>query len=125
MGDLALVCDSCTARAVVAFFIASLHAVTMMSDPTHEEINEDDDQPATRGYVRQQIAELKKFIAQENEETRRHFDVVAENIHVDVAGANADEISLIKNKQDDHEDRIVDLERTAGVPDGPRFGRFK
>jgi hypothetical protein len=109
----------------VAIFLAPLHSVTMMSDPTHEEINEDDDQPATRGYVRQQLAELKKFIAEENEETRRHFDVVAENIHVDVAGANADEISLIKNKQDGHEDRIVALERSAGAPAGPRYRHIK
>jgi hypothetical protein len=97
----------------------------MITEPTHDEIIEDDDQPATRGYVRQQLADLKKFITEENEETRRHFDVVAENIHVDVAGANADEISLIKNKQDDHEDRIVDLERSSGIPGGPRFQQIK
>ena len=57
-----------------------------------------------------EIAELKKFIREENQDTRRHFEVVAENIQQDVAGANADEISLIKDKQLDHEQRITALE---------------
>jgi hypothetical protein len=38
----------------------------------------------------------------------RHFNVVAENIHRDVAGANRDEISLMK-------DRITALEQHAGL----------
>jgi len=55
---------------------------------------------------------LRQFIQEENKQTRRHFDVVAENIHQDVAAANADEISLIKDKQTNHEERIDALERT-------------
>jgi hypothetical protein len=37
-----------------------------------------------------------------------HFNVVAENIHQDVAGANRDEIVLMK-------DHIVELQRHAGL----------
>lgn len=44
-----------------------------------------------------------------------HFDAVAENIHLDVAGANKDQISFIKEKTDSHEDRIETLERHAGL----------
>jgi hypothetical protein len=40
-----------------------------------------------------------------------HFDAVAENIHRDVAGANSDEISLVHNKIDQHEERITALEQ--------------
>jgi hypothetical protein len=57
-------------------------------------------------------AELVAYIADDGETTRRHFDVVAENIHRDVAGANADDISLIRDQQlPGHERRIRKLER--------------
>ena len=101
----------------------------MTSEPTHDEVHEDDNDTATKGFVRSELrsvetnlrTELKKFIREEAKETRPHFDVVAENIHKDVAGANADEISLIKDqKLPDHEDRIVDLEEHTGLPVGPR-----
>ena len=47
------------------------------------------------------------------------FNVVAENIHKDVAGANADEISLIKNqKLPDHEQRIQRIEKKLDLPVG-------
>lgn len=45
------------------------------------------------------------------DEIVHHFDVVAENIHRDVAGANQDEISLLQNKVLDHEERIAVLEK--------------
>lgn len=73
----------------------------------------------SKGFVRQEIADLKKVIVEEAADTRRHFDVVAENINQDVAAANADEISLIKDQQlPDHEN--IDLEEHTGLPTGPR-----
>ena len=97
----------------------------MNDEPTHDEVREDDNEPANQGFVRQfvrqEIADLKKVLLEDGAETRRHFDVVAENIHKDVAAANADEISLIKDqKLPDHENRIVDLEEHAGLPPNPR-----
>jgi predicted transcriptional regulator len=51
---------------------------------------------------------IDKSIEKSAEETRRHFDVVAENIHVDVARANKDEILSIKK-------RVEVLEEKVGV----------
>lgn len=65
-----------------------------------------DDQPVTRRELRVELTELK-------EEIFRHFDAVAENIHRDVAGANQDEISLLDDKVNNHEERITALERRA------------
>ena len=42
---------------------------------------------------------FRKEILADNKKTRQHFDVVAENIHKDVADANQDEITLIKDQQ--------------------------
>lgn len=59
--------------------------------------------------------ELKEYVQEEittaKQEMMDHFEVVAENIHLDVAGANHDEISLIKNKQQYHEERIKHIEQ--------------
>ena len=95
----------------------------MIEEPTHREIDEEDGRPVTRGDMKTELSaleerlerRLKKLIAEEGEITRRHFDVVAENIHVDVAGVNADEISLIKNKHAGHEERIGRLEDRVGI----------
>ena len=59
--------------------------------------------------------DLRAFIEQQAEETRRHFDVVAENIHHDVAGANRDEITLLQDKQHDHEERLAAVEQKIGL----------
>lgn len=54
-------------------------------------------------------------IAESEERTKHHFDVVAENIHQDVAGANKDKVSLLENKSTEHEQRITAPEQTAGL----------
>jgi len=48
-------------------------------------------------------------------EIERHFDVVAENMHHDLLGANNDEIENLKNSKDDHEKRIHKLEKHSGL----------
>lgn len=58
---------------------------------------------------------VKEAISESEERTKHHFDVVAENIHQDVAGANKDKVSLLENKSDEHEQRIVVLEQSAGL----------
>lgn len=55
--------------------------------------------------VKEEAKETRQYVKGETEKTRRHFDVVAENIHQDVSGANKDEISLIKDQ------KIPELER--------------
>ena len=68
--------------------------------------------------------DLKKFATKDDlktfkDEIIHEFNVVAENIHKDVAGANADEISLIKNqKLPDHEQRIQRIEKKLDLPVG-------
>lgn len=66
--------------------------------------------------LKQFIRDTVKEVTSESEEsTKHHFDVVAENIHQDVAGANKDKVSLLANTSDDHEQRITVLEQTAGL----------
>lgn len=86
-------------------------------------VNDTNNLPATRGHVRAAVGELVRMTAQSytivvskddlarlerrmddkldtlKDEILHHFGVVAENIHQDVAGANQDEITLIKDKQ--------------------------
>ncbi len=50
------------------------------------------------------------------DEIVRHFDVVAENIHQDVAGANRDEISMIKDKVQHHDADIAILKQKISSP---------
>ncbi len=45
----------------------------------------------------------------------RHFDVTVEKIRHDLHGANRDEIEVLKDSKADHEQRIVHLEKHAGV----------
>lgn len=53
------------------------------------------------------MLELIKTTAQE---TRNHFDVVAENIHEDVASVNLDDIASLRDRVDNHEERLKALE---------------
>ncbi len=71
---------------------------------------------------------VRHFVSQGafDKETRDHFEVIAENIHQDVSGANRDEVSLISNKQGEHEHRITALEQarykqTIPIPCSPRL----
>lgn len=54
------------------------------------------------------FADMEERITKEAEETRRHFDVVAENIKHDFQGAFHD-------KLEQHDDRIVRLEEHVGL----------
>lgn len=79
----------------------------------------DDTAPATKKDIEQFVEHIQSLIAnmeermeeritKEGEETRRHFDVVAENIKHDFQGAFHD-------KLEQHEDRIVRLEGRVGL----------
>lgn len=57
--------------------------------------------------------EIKDEIAGLKQEIFHHFDVVAENIHRDVAEANRDEVSLLHDKVNKHDERITALEQRA------------
>ena len=123
----------------------------MNDEPTHAEIAEDDGQAATKGDVRRSQDELAQIVGKaiaketnalrsemksqgeelraemksEAEETRRHFDVVYEKMRDDLLGASTDAADLLNNQVPDHEDRIVDLEKQAGLPAGPRYQHIK
>ena len=113
------------------------HAKDMIDEPTNAPINDHDNQPATKGDIYQSEKRIhvvltdfkkellldnqkfRKEILADNKKTRQHFDVVAENIHKDVADANLDEITLIKNQQIPNLDtRTQALEKTTGLPVG-------
>lgn len=96
-----------------------------MTNKKSHDIAGDDGRSATKRDIRRAVDELahatkrgiddlRAFVEQQAEETRRHFDVVAENIHQDVAGANRDEITLIQDKQHDQEERMSIVEQKVG-----------
>ena len=58
---------------------------------------------------------MDQKITQSEERLKFHFDAAVEIIHSDLAGANKDEISLIKTKQKDHQQRIEQLEERVGI----------
>lgn len=49
------------------------------------------------------------------DELKHYFDAIVEAIHKDVGGANQDEISGIKTKQGDHEERLATVEQRLGM----------
>jgi hypothetical protein len=70
-----------------------------------------DDRFATKEDFKQlqiQMEEMKEAIF-------RHFDATAESIHLDVAGTNADRVSLLENKQGEHEERLTVIEQKIGL----------
>ena len=101
----------------------------MPEEPTIDDILQDANLPATRQNValvryeidaiRSSLADLRKEMLDQMQQMRdeilRHFDVVVENIEDAMSGANADEISLLKNGLEVHEERIGALEGRAGV----------
>lgn len=70
---------------------------------------------ATQGDLSSLEERLMVFIQKEGEETRRHFDVVAEDIRHDIAGANRDEISVLQDAKADHSSRISKIEHVVGL----------
>lgn len=67
------------------------------------------------GCIGKEFTKLRLEIKKEGEETRRHFDVVAEQLFHDLAGASRDEIEILKDARKDHSRRIRRLERTVGI----------
>ncbi len=65
--------------------------------------------------IQRQLEAVREALKKSKEETLHHFDVVAENIHRDVAGANHDEISLMQNKHKHLEERVNRIEEKIGV----------
>ncbi len=72
--------------------------------------------------IDERFTEIDAKIDTMKEEIIHEFKALAENIHQDVAGANHDEISLIKEQLiPDHETRIQILEKHSGIPVGPHY----
>ncbi len=67
------------------------------------------------GKLREEMKEMKEEIFEEmdrrTEDTKRHFEVVAEQLVHDVRGMQRDEDSHLRAKVSDHEKRLVRLER--------------
>ena len=74
-----------------------------------------DTTPATKDDLCELEDRLMRKMAANKEEIMRHFDVVAERLFHDLAGAHRDEIEILKDRKDDHERRIRHLERAAGL----------
>lgn len=83
-------------------FVGSMRAIKQEFDQVREKI-----EATTTG--------ITNYIDASEERIKRHFDLVAENIHRDVGGANQDEISLIKDQQRHHGRRITVVEKRLGI----------
>ena len=116
----------------------------MPDEPTIDEISEDANLPATKrdiAVVRQEIrnsvtdlrtemkdmreglrSEMKEMsdglrseMKEMKDEILHHFDVAVENIEDSLRGANADEISLMKNNLKNHKERLDVIEERVGL----------
>jgi hypothetical protein len=65
------------------------------------------DDPVTR---QSDLVALKQEMNDRFDELKRHFDVVVENIEDLFRGANADELSSLHDRANDHEERLAALE---------------
>jgi len=94
---------------------------------------EDDNTPATKADIqrlldaavdalktnaRQLTDELKNDAEDHKEDLKRDFRVVVEKAHADILGAKKDQVELLKDRSEDHEQRIKRLEVTAGLAAG-------
>ena len=82
--------------------------------PTLAMPRKDSTSPATKADLQlivAQIDELRGEIKAEAEQTRHHFEVVAENLLHDFRGGFADRTSQHDDKLRNHEDRISACER--------------
>jgi streptomycin 6-kinase len=71
--------------------------------------------PATQGDLRMLEQRFRAYVHSESQETRRHFDVVAENLHKDLVDSTKDLVELYRDKHGNHERRIEHLEAVSGV----------
>jgi hypothetical protein len=73
------------------------------------------DQMATKDDLKSLRQDVRGEMASMEDRILRHFNVVAENIHQDVAGANADRVSLLENQREEHEERLNTVEQRLGL----------
>ncbi len=88
-----------------------------------------DSPPATKADIGMVMTEIGKlYIANEQwkdeiitcvdnkaEETKRHFDVVAEDLKHDFWGIHNDKISVLNDRSSDHEERIITIEKQLTI----------
>ena len=91
------------------------------SHPT-EDIQGHDDEPSTKGdlrllarYIEEATARSEAHSDRRFDELRDHFDAQVEIIKDEMKGANADEISLLHDTDDNHEQRLTAVERKIGL----------
>jgi len=58
---------------------------------------------------------MDKRLKESEDKIINNFNVVAENIHHDTAGANKDEIEVLKDSRQNHEKRIIKLEKHTSL----------
>lgn len=101
----------------------------MTTEPTIDEISEDANLPATKrdiAAVRHEIdvvsesvdklrGEIIGQMSEMREEILHHFDVAVENIEDSLRGANADDISLLKDNVEINRQRIAVLEERVAL----------
>lgn len=85
--------------------------MNMKKSQSHNE----QDEPVTQRQFTDAIDMINNSIEKNHEETLRHIDALAENIRIDLGGANKDEIAGIKDIQKDHENRIIRVEEHIGL----------
>ncbi len=82
----------------------------------------DETAPATKTDVtllKQEIMQIEgrliEYMDKKAEETKRHFDVVAENLHYDMVGAHKDKISVIDDRSLQNRQRIEKIEARLAI----------
>lgn len=67
------------------------------------------------GDMDNNIHALKIQVDQKADETKRHFDVVAEDLKHDFWGIHNDKISVLNDRSNNHEERIVTIEKQLAI----------
>jgi len=101
-----------------AEFTAAMGAIKQDFDGLRDEVKELKNEMATKAdlaKLRDEMAVMKDDMASMKDEIIRHFNVVAENIHQDVAAANADRVSLLEDQREEHEARLTTVEQRLGL----------
>lgn len=81
-------------------------------------MTKDNTAPATKAdlaAVKEELGAMREAMTADKEEIIRHFDVIAEHIHHEMASANREEIDILKDMKKDHETRITTVERVVGL----------
>ena len=98
----------------------------IMEELRLDEVIEGDEQPATRGDLRRAETrlrgefhrngiDLRREMAALKQELLDHFDAAVENIVESLRGANADELSLLRDLAKNHDSRLKAVEQKAGL----------